>query len=344
MSDIILKVDGVKYGGWTEIVVQQSLDMIADAFELSLTDRWSESSEPRPIIVGSECEVAIDDETVITGHIDDVFPEYDAESHSIIVNGRSRLGDLVDSSVNSKEWKERKLDQIARDILKDFNINLVVETDIGDVFKQERISAGDSPFEFLNKLCQRRAVRMISNTNGDLVITRTGTQRIKTALKLGDNIQSAAGEFTNRDRFNRYTVLGQSNGSSLSWTSSANKSAFVVDSTIKRHRPYVNVFDGNVEIADCKKLAQWESNTRYGRSQSIVYTVRGWQHADGLWQINQLVPVEDAFMGIAEDRLITEVRFLMDDKGQRTELRVMPKEAYDLVALPDDSEDAGGWS
>lgn len=342
MSEIVLKVDGTLHSGWTEISVQRSLDMIADAFELTLTDRWSKDAQPRTIKVGAACEVVIDGERVITGFVEDVTPSYDATQHSVTVSGRSKLGDLVDSTLDAKEYKQRTLLQIATDILKKFNIDIIVQTDLGDAFKRERLSAGDSPFDFLNKLCQRRAVRMISNADGDLVFTRAGTQRINTSLTLGNNILSASGEFSQRERFSIYTVTGQTESSLLS-ESSGSKSASVADKNIKRYRPFVNMMDGNMEIADCKKMASWECNTRSGRAESIVYTVLGWRHADGLWNINHLVPVDDAFLDVHEDRLITEVRFLMDESGQRTELRVMPVTAYDLVALPD-AEDDGGWA
>lgn len=347
MSEIVLKVDGVLHGGWTQISVQRSLDMIADAFELTLTDRWSEDTKPRPIKLGAACEIVIDGELVVSGYVEDVTPAYDAQRHSITVAGRSKLGDLVDSMLAAKEYNQRSLKQIAEDILLPFKINFVVadavQAELDTKYSLKRINAGDSAFELLNNLCQRRAVRMVSNEKGELVFTRAGTQRINTALTLGDNILSASGEFSQRERFAIYTVNGQTESSGLTAVSGSS-SASVADKNIKRHRPFVNMMDGNMNIADCKKLAQWECNTRFGRGESVVYTVLGWRHADGLWSINNLVPVNDAFMDINEDRLITEVRFLMDDTGQRTELRVMPKAAYDLLALPDETDDAEGGS
>ena len=120
MSEIVLKVDGVLHGGWTQISVQRSLDMIADAFELTLTDRWSADTQPRPIKVGPACEILIDGELVVSGNVEDLTPAFDAERHSVTVAGRSKLGDLVDGMLAAKEYKQRSLKQIAEDILKPF--------------------------------------------------------------------------------------------------------------------------------------------------------------------------------------------------------------------------------
>ena len=115
---------------------------------------------------------------------------------------------------------------------------------------------------------------------------------------------------------------------------------------LKRHRPAILTADGSVTIADCKKRSQWEVLTRYGRGQSIVYTVNGWLHSEGLWQPNVEVPVVDSYMGIDKDLLITDVQLIMSDKGQLSELRVMPREGFDLIELPEpvsDDEPTSKW-
>ncbi|WP_241085110.1 phage baseplate assembly protein [Candidatus Vondammii sp. HM_W22] len=50
-----------------------------------------------------------------------------------------------------------------------------------------------------------------------------------------------------------------------------------------------------------------------------------------MWLPNTLVPVIDSWLGVDADRLIVSVQFLLDGEGWRSELRLMPKEAFDLV-------------
>nr|WP_330178206.1 hypothetical protein [Candidatus Vondammii sp. HM_W22] len=50
----------------------------------------------------------------------------------------------------------------------------------------------------------------------------------------------------------------------------------------------------------------------------------------------------DEWMGFNDEWLmIGTVEFVLDARGQRTRLTVMPPEAYDLVPLP--AEDGGDW-
>jgi len=344
MSEIVLKTNGKIHAGWKSVVVRLSIESIADLFDLTITERWSDDNTRRPIQSDTPCEIWIDDTKVVTGNVDEVAPEYDANQHEINIIGRSKLGDLVDCAIEPKSWKNQPLDKLANIICEPFGIKVIVETDVGKPFKKASVNGGESPFEFLERLARIRAVRLMSDREGNLVITRAGTQRIKTALVLGENILRASGTFSSRDRFSDYTVLGQNAGTDNAFGASASENKGTSkDTKITRHRPMVSVVDGTVDSDDCKKRAQWERNTRYGRSRAVVYTVMGWRHAEGLWLPNKMVPVKDEYLGIDEDRLITTVQFGIDEsQGEVTEIQVMPKEAFELVELPEESDD-GGW-
>lgn len=338
MPSIVLKADGKIHSGWKNILVRLSMESIADVFDLTISDRWSKSNTRPTLKEDTPCEVWLEDQKLVTGFINDVATEYDADSHEINLVGRSKLGDLVDCAVEAQSFKNQTLDKMAKTLCEPFGINVIVNANVGKPFVKKTIGMGESPFEFLDRLAKIRAVRLLSDREGNLVISRASNERITTALELGKNILRASGTFTSRDRFKDYIVYGQSEGTDDSFGASASENkGESKDAGIKRHRPMVSVADGTVDKDDCKKRAQWERNTRYGRSRAIVYTVLGWQHANGLWLPNQLVPVKDSYMNINEDRLIVSVQFSIDDSaGQITEIQLMPKEAFELVELPDD--------
>jgi len=351
MPDVRLKVDGIVHAGWQQIRLGFSLESIANTFELTLTDKWSADTQPRPVKMGAACEIWIDETKVITGHVDDVYPEYDATNHTVVVNGRSKAGDLVDCTYKEgKEFKNQTLKQLADKLSAPFGIKVFVAegVNIGAPFKTIEIETGETIFEFLEQAARIRALRLVSNVDGDIVITQAGKKRVSTTLVLGENILSASGEFSLRDRYGDITVIGsQDSSDNVFGEAAAHMKGQYADpffSRRGRYRPITITADGNVTLSDCKKRAQWEVNTRFGRSQSIVYTVAGWLHNDGLWQANRLVHVKDHFMGLDNDRLIADVQFVMDEGGKRTELRVMPPEAFELVKLPEPtSDDASGW-
>ena len=45
-SRVELLIDGNLHGGWTYVNIRRGLNQVADRFELSLTEKWSESTQP----------------------------------------------------------------------------------------------------------------------------------------------------------------------------------------------------------------------------------------------------------------------------------------------------------
>lgn len=348
MSDLTLKIDGFNYTGWKQVGIVRSLEQIADTFELTLTDKWGRNDlAARDIKTSMPCEILINNQLVITGYIDEAFPSYDAKKHAVTVRGRSKAGDLVDCSLPGRSFKGENLLGGAQSHCKPFGIDVRSDVDVSKPFYDMAREDGQSIYEYLEQWARIRAVRIISEPNGNLLITRAGSERIDTALELGVNIRAAGGQFSTRDRFSEYVVQGQRGGSNFSFggevahmRGSAKDSRWESDG---RYRPIVIDAESPVDIDDCQRRAQWQRNTAYGRSQAVIYTVRGWTHKSGLWQPNYLVPVIDRWMGIKQDQLIATTQYLLDENGERTEIKVMPKEAFDLVELPEPVSNEVSW-
>lgn len=343
MSELTLKVDGKIYAGWKEIKIQRGIRRFADTFELSLTEKWAGQEQRRPIKEDSPCIVEIDNEVVITGFVDDVNVAYDATSHEVDVIGRSKVGDLVDCSGEKEDYLNSDLKKIATKICDKFGINVIVNCDVGEAFKKAIREIGETYHEFLARLASYRAVHLTSNAAGDLVITRTSKERIATALVLGENALSASGTRSKRDRFYSYIVTGQQSGDDFGFGKpAAHVKGKATDDNIRKARTTVIVPD-DVTLTDVNRIAEYERNIRFGESQPKTYAVNGWKHEDGLWEPNKLVHVIDAYQELKTDLLIVHVAFIMDEDGQRTELELMPHEALDLIPLPEEEQNDGGF-
>jgi prophage tail gpP-like protein len=345
--NVTLTVDGVKHAGWKSVHIRRSLETIADSFDLSVTERWSGQSRRRPIRAGAECMLSIEDDVVLTGYVDDAIPNYNADEHTIEIAGRSKTGDLVDCAHNSNEdFKGKTFLQAADTVCFPFGINVELDADVGAPFARKQVmDRGETVFDFLERLARYRALRMVATPEGNLLITRASNVRVNTPLILGQNILSASGAFSQRDRFSQYQVYGQSTGDDeTSGAPTAEAYGESSDDRVNRYRPTVIMADGDITTDECKRQAQWHRNTRFGRSGAVVYTVLGWRHDHGLWQPNRLVSIVDAYTGVFGDRLISGVQYIFDDQGQRCELQVMPPEAFDLVVLPEpDKDDEDGF-
>jgi len=338
-EQLTLDINRVRYGGWKSVRVMRSMEHIAGGFELSVSDRWPGQDAAFPIHPGDACEVAIDDDVVITGYVDDVDRAHDASSHEISVRGRDKTGDLVDcSAVPGKwEWANRKMEEIASDLINPFSIGLLTLTDTGPRFPKFAVEPGEPVFDALDRMSRICGVLMTSNGTGDLVITRRGKERVGTALVLGKNILSARVALSMMDRYQTYIVkgdraLGGTSGDSLNWED-ANRQGTVKDERVKRHRPLIILAETQGDAANFETRAEWERSVRFARASRATITVQGWRHADDLWRPNKLARVVDPTLGLDADLLVSAVTFTMDEQGRRTELSLTYPEAFDLIPL-----------
>lgn len=337
-DELILAVDGKRYTGWETVLITRSIEQGPHEFELQLTNDWRGSAHRR-IAAGAEITLWLDNDLTITGFIDEINAEYDATRQSLVVRGRSKLGDLVDCSTLAKQYQNQRLDAIARDICKPFGIDVIVATDVGKPFASVTKDTGQSPWEFLDYLARVRAVRAMGDEYGRLVLTRAGNALAGTALELGKNIERASGQFSERERFGEYLVTAK-DSDAIDATDTVHVQARSRDANVRRYRPMVIVAEDDGSASDCQTRADWQRNTQYGRGQQIVYTVRGWRDEAGkMWRPNTRVRIKDGYQNIDDVRQITEVRLHCDEQGKYTELQIMPREAIELAPLPEPEDD-----
>lgn len=340
-DEVLLRVAGNIYSGWQSAEILRSIEQGPHEFKLTVVNAWRTSGH-RHIQDGDVCRVSIDNDLVITGFVDEHAPDYDATSQTLNISGRSKLGDLVDASLLDQEYNNQSLDAIARAECEPFGINVIVATDVGAAFKRVRRDAGQSPWEFLDGLARVRAVRLVSDAEGNLIIARAGTRLAAVGLKLGANIEKASANFSCRERFSDYIVVGKNGDTDFD---DAEQTAHVMakakDAGVRRYRPVVIVADNDGRQMDCQAHADWQRNTHYGRGRGIVYTVRGWREKTGgqIWEPNTRVRVDDDYMNIHGELIIVEVRLTIDRDGKISQLRVMPREAIERTPLPEPKVD-----
>ena len=346
MSDVTLHIKSAIYAGWKKIRISSGVEQLAGRFNLSITERWS-GQDGWPIVCGDACQLRIDNVPVITGYVDDVLPTFAATSHSITITGRDKTGDLVDCSAvhESGAWLNVKLDQIAKDLCRPFGIDVIVNSDVGAVFKKFSIQQGETVFEALDRAARMRGVLLTSDGLGNLVITRVGTDRIATALVQGQNIRGGSGQLSHRSRFQSYTVKGMQSGDD--WSSPEQNSqpvATAKDPNIKRYRPIVLIAENSGDQAAMAQRANWEAATRKGRGKRATITVGGWQHSAGLWLPNYVVAVDCPYLKLHRDMLLAGVDYIVDDEGKRCELKLAPPEAFDVQPLIEAATEEDAWA
>ena len=342
MSEVGVLVDGMRYSGWSRVRVERSIERISAAFEVVSSDRWAQDKSAPRVRPGDRCVVMLGDEPLMDGHVDEVSIGYDATRHEVALQGRDATGDLVDCAAETKQWSGLTLGRLAEEICAPFGVRVTDE--VGDTapFRRLKTEPGETAFELLERAARLRGALLVSDARGGLVITRAGARRAPTALVLGKNVLEASARFSHAGRFSTYTVLGQQPGDDfVSAESAAHVSATAADERITRHRPTVLIAEDPVDAAAARARAEWHRNIAFGRSLALRITVAGWQHADGIWQTNELVRVDDDFLGVRNAWwLIVATAFVRDEQGTRCTLTLMPRETFDRQPLPKEEPDA----
>ena len=191
-------------------------------------------------------------------------------------------------------------------------------------------------FEAIERMARQRGVLSVTNAAGELELRRPGSTRGGYSLVQGVNIESAG--FTNdvSDRFSQYMLKGHAGGGDfLLGTTSSQPSASAKDEGVTRYRPLLIVNEDVSSGASLSDRARWEATVRAGKGQAVRVTVSGWRDPSGkLYEIDRLVRVKAPMIGVDAELLVSAVKFGLSDKGSRTELTLVRKEAFSLVALP----------
>ena len=342
---VTLKVNNKDFTGWTAVSVRQSMEAAASSFSLGVAGEWPSNtgsknnqvlSQIQSINKGDLCGILLEGETLSTGFIDSANPSYDAGSHSIAISRRDATGDLVDCSADPGQWLNQKLESIAADICKPFGIRVLKNVDTGQVFNTFKINEGETAFAAIERLCRMRAVLIMPDGKGSLILTRAGTARASVSLERGVNILSASGQSSDLNRYSHYTVKGQQQGhSGISSEEVAGSIGQYRDKAIKRYRPLVLQAEQSTNNISANDRAAWEANVRAARGLKITIKVQGWREKpDGqIWRPNRLVHMKCNWLGVNHDLLISAVNWTYSEAGKISTLTLVPKGAFSLLPV-----------
>lgn len=330
-----LLVGGAYYGGWKRLSVSRSIEQVAGTFTLEVTDRWAGQDTALPIKPGARCQLMLGGDRVIFGYVDVAEPSFDEHGSQLRVEGRDATGDLVDCSAiyKSGQWRGVTLDSIARDLLKPFGVGVVVRADVGERFSSFSIQQGETVFECLERAARLRAVLLVSDGAGNLVITRAGSTLAPVTLEEGVNILAGRASLSWKDRHSRIVVKGQARATDDYFgDQAAGPSAAGVDEVIDRYRPLIVLAEDHGTAATLADRARWEASVRAGRGNRGIVTVQGWRRSDGaLWAPNVLVTVRSPTLYLDAPMLVVGCNYRLDEEGTFTDLTICRREAFELL-------------
>lgn len=340
-NKVTLKVGGMKYDGWTDVQITLSIKSLAGSFSIGFTERWPGQKTVWPIKAGAHCEVAIGQETVITGYVDVVDASYDANSHTLVISGRDVAGDLIDCTVDPKTYVSQSYEQILTSLAKPFGIHVIAKKDLSTVVPRLVLDPGETVFSVMDRVARAAGVCLMSSGTGDIFLSTSdcATQALD-SLVLGKNIVKASSRTDFTQLYSQVVVSSQISGESLDKYDvlatqpkaelKRSDTAAMDSDLLNRYRPLRVIAESQLDSNGCKQRAQWEVSHREAEAFELSVVVQGWRQSNGsLWKPNMLVKVEDEHLRINKTLLITEVTYSLSSAGTTATLLLQPKEAFE---------------
>lgn len=336
-----LKVNGITYDGFTSAVAKKSIREVSGNFAFQAT---SSETKDFPITRMAEIEVYIDSDLIMAGFVDIITVDYSKGAHTLNIAGRSKTSVLIDSSVPGNRRFNSPIDlaQVASTIIQRLGSDIKVVNNVAALKKFEtplEAKVSQTAYQFLEEHARKSNVMLTSNAEGDLVIYQSNPEKIETILlhqkgNIENNVLEASIKFDDSKRFSSYTVYSQKgDGEGISNKNQASTVGIAKDTGALSVKQKIMVLESEGSIQDASNRAAWEANVRRAKATSHIYTVQGFYHSEGLWDINQITRVVDDYATIDDDMLIDSVEYKYSiNQGSLTKLGVVGPDAYQVKA------------
>jgi len=359
-----LEVNGVSYVNFVAASCSIRLDALSNSFSFEAA---MPEGEPLPFKGGEACAVYVNDELKLTGNIEVIDVNYQSGRHTVIVAGRDKTGDLLDSTLDAipdirapislKQLVEKVVNHLGLDIKVIDQVQPELFNEAEDIASPE---PGENAFVFIEKYSRKRQTLLTSDPDGNIVIASnsgdTAVGAVQHIIGASDNnVISSSFSFDTTGRFNLYKTVSQLNPVALNLAgetdlaSVVNQGGGVSDSNIRAGRQMVLVSETPFSSSESEARSKWEADIRRSRglaySASVTgYTVDASDPDSDLWDINKIYQIVDDFLGKQEPMLCNLVTFTLDlDSGEQTALGFVDEKTYTLdLTKPVTSTTAAG--
>jgi len=365
-----VEVNRLPYDGFKEISLRASLLNAVRSF--SFTTASTDFGDFR-LKVGNSIRIYVDEQLRLDGFIEKLQRTQSAGQDLFTLAGRTKTGDLIDSSIDSRVQFRGKqslrtvaetligylensivpgaapLPAIIAPAIEPF-IKVAIDEDIEDFRDDEDLNEepGQKYIEIIEKFARKRSVLVTTNGNGDLVFTRGRGNSPSpfvirnTADNQNNNIlKEMSVSYDGTKRFNVYRAASQPARGDISKLSEITPenliltSDFVIDPNIRTTRQKYLIAENPSSQNDCQDRTRWEAVKI--QSESIIYDVlmQGHSLGENVWDSNIAVNVLDDYADINGKMLVRDVIFRESESGgSTTKLVCVNPGAYAFPEIP----------
>ena len=341
-NNIYLKVDGVRYEGFTDIAVNSAMENFSSSFSFTTTVKETKEGKIiNDIKLGQKAKVFIDSILITTGFIEELDKEVSSSSHSKTASGRDVGGDIIDSDIIQKSYNQRNFQRLVNLVLKDngFSIKVINKVGILNLEATETIKTeqGQSIFDFLDKYAKKLQVLLKIDKYGNLNIIREDNDVVKNMLinnyTADTNILASRLKLSTIDRFNLIEIYSQGNNKTHTKTGISQKGK-ATDPQIRATRRKILTMNTASESKSLKALAEWNIQVRKAKGSRYTCTTLGFYSSNNtLWQPNTLVDIIDYDMEVKGTFLIQGVTFNQTLQGSFTNLDIVEQGSFSVSKI-----------
>lgn len=350
-NNLQIDINGQRFTGFTYASVQRSMDALCGTFFFSTTIKEdADGLIDNGLKMDDKVEIFIDDQKVMTGYIEELSIDAGVNTHELSFGGRDITSDIIDSSMpefsynNSKNFKN-----LIEGVLKEAGINIKVINNLTsqdldtlnfNAFEGDGKAANlDSTiFDFFDHFAKQKQVLLLTNEDGDLVITREETNISPGSLTCNkndnnNNIISASVSINTYERFSKVNISAQD--SNAVDKNLLNQEGFATDSQIRKSKQQRIFYPNKTTDPNAlQNMSQWHVNMYKAKGTRYSTVTQGYYAqpvSEILWEINTLVDVEDDLTKVKGQYLIEGFSFTKDvDSGSITRLNIVNKGSYSI--------------
>jgi prophage tail gpP-like protein len=312
----VVNAGGTLYRSWKEVEVERVYPKPVSECRLVVAEigDFKQGWKSLRLKPGDPASITLAGQLAVTGAVAVRQVGYDADNHAVRFVIQSKAADIANGTVDVPpgQFKNYNLSQLANAALAKYSVTFSLRGAVDGAdkpFPRVSVNIGESPLQFIARLCSMRNVHIVDDANGNIVGTR-GQDGVIAELQEGRNILSAEMIWRHDFAVDRIKTTGDTPGNDNTWGDDARANAAqATNPHFNRSRPLEIVAPHPGDKKDMQMLANHEVDLNVATMFSANVTLRGWSRDNGsLWlnSVGELVsvyspmlfPQETATLGI----------------------------------------------
>jgi prophage tail gpP-like protein len=275
-------------------------------------------------------------ELLLTGSVERRQPALRSAESELPISGRSKTGDLVDSSAESKtgEWKNKAAPEVFKDLTEGYDVT--IESDFAHKPKVVfRVRPGETIHDAFDRWARSEGFTVTDTSEGKVKTTSAKNAKrhagaIREGVTTWPKLLDGSGDLNDSKKFSQIKVKAQApDGYS---PADLEIEADAKDDTVKRKRLRIIAPPELVRNEDARERAKWHRDRAAGQGTKLNLKVLGWRdEKQQFWEPGWLITCEIPSLGVMQDMLIETVQHDQtdaDNEGTVTYLDLVDPRAY----------------